>query len=168
MHRIGNNPLCASGHACTNGDVSKRYATLMLRLSQIQIYQCIGEIYHVLCIEAPAVVVVTPKTTTSVNVAVTPSERNTDISFYEAGYQRQVCSAHAGKTPLICSLGDLSSGPRYRVYAMACMAGFECSHRKFADGTLCQMVNGNMPATIKPYSCHLPLRLYSLFRAKTP
>ncbi len=134
MQRIGSNPLCASGHACTNGDVSKRYAALMLRLNQINMYQCIGEIYHVLYIEAPAAVVVTPKTTTSVNVAVTPSEQNTDISFYEAGYQRQVCSAHAGVSPLACSLGGLSSGTRYRVYAMACMAGFECSHRKFADG----------------------------------
>ncbi len=77
---------------------------------------------------------VTPKTTTSVNVAITGVEQNTDVSFYEAGYQRQTCSMEAGAAPLICSLVDLLPGTSYRVHVMACMASFECSHRRFAQG----------------------------------
>ncbi len=89
---------------------------------------------HDVHIEAPATVQVAPKTTTSVDVVMTTSEKNTDVSFYEAGYQRQFCSVPGGASPLVCSIGGLSAGTRYNVYAMACMAGFECSYRKFAAG----------------------------------
>ncbi len=68
------------------------------------------------------------------NVAITAADQNTDVSFYEAGYQRHVCSVPAGVSPLNCSLEGLSAGTQHRVYAMACMAGFECSHRTFGDG----------------------------------
>ncbi len=85
-------------------------------------------------IEAPTAVEVFPKTTSSVSVTMTVAQHNTDVSFYEAGYRRQICSVPAGASALSCSLVDLSAGTQYRVFAMACMAGFECSHRKFGEG----------------------------------
>ncbi len=67
-------------------------------------------------------------------VTMTVAEHNTDVSFYEAGYKRQICTVLATASALTCSPEGLSAGTRFRVFAMACMAGFECSHRKFADG----------------------------------
>ncbi len=67
-------------------------------------------------------------------VSITAAEHNTDVSFFEAGYKRQICSVLASAAALRCSLEDLPAGTRYSIYAMACMAGFECSHRKFAVG----------------------------------
>ncbi len=89
--------------------------------------------YLNIVIEAPTAVEVSPKTTSSVSVTMTVAQ-HTDVSFYEAGYGRQICSVPAGASALSCSLVDLSAGTRFRVFAMACMAGFECSHRKFGEG----------------------------------
>ncbi len=91
-------------------------------------------IYLIAPLEAPTAVEVIPKTTTSVNVLMTVAEVNTDVSFFEAAYQRQFCSVQSGATPRSCSIGSLSAGTSYRMYAMACMANFECSHRTFAEG----------------------------------
>ncbi len=85
-------------------------------------------------IEAPTAVEISPKTTTSVTVKITAAEHNTDVSFFEAGYQRKICSVPSGASTLSCSLVDLSAGTRYRISAMACMADFECSHRRFGVG----------------------------------
>ncbi len=65
---------------------------------------------------------------------MTVAEANNDVSFYEAGYQRQFCSVASGASPRSCSIGDLSAGTSYKIYGMACMADFECSHRRFTDG----------------------------------
>ncbi len=65
---------------------------------------------------------------------MTVGEVNTDVSFYEAGFQRQYCAIPAGASPLNCTLGDLQAGNSYRVYGMACMPDYECSYRKFAEG----------------------------------
>ncbi len=83
---------------------------------------------------APTTIKVTPKTTTSVTVAMTAVEGNTDVSFYEAGFQREYCTVPAGSSPLSCTIGDLKAGTSYRVYAMACMPDYECSYRKFVEG----------------------------------
>ncbi len=93
-----------------------------------------NETNHISSIEAPTAVAVVPKSTTSVNVIMTIDEPNTDVSFYEAGYQRKFCSVDSSVSPRSCSIGDLSAGTSYRVYAMACMASYECSHRKLAEG----------------------------------
>ncbi len=85
-------------------------------------------------IKAPTAVKVTPKTTTSVTVSMTVDERNTDVSYYEAGFQREFCTIPAGSSHLSCTLGNLQSGTGHRVYAMACMPDYECSYRKFAQG----------------------------------
>ncbi len=77
---------------------------------------------------------VTPKTTASITVMMTVAEVNTDVSFYEAGFERQYCTVPGGSTPLSCPLEDLKAGTSYRVYGMACMADYECSHRKFVKG----------------------------------
>ncbi len=61
-------------------------------------------------------------------------ESNTDVSFYEAGYQRNYCTVPAGSSPLSCTLEDLKAGTSYRVYGIACMPDYECSHRKFIEG----------------------------------
>ncbi len=83
---------------------------------------------------APKAVKVIPKTTTSITVAMTVAEGNTDVSFYEAGFQREYCSVPAGSSPLSCTLEDLKAGTNYRVYGIACMPEYECSHRKFEEG----------------------------------
>ncbi len=62
------------------------------------------------------------------------AEKNTDVSFYEAGFQRDYCTVSGGSSRLSCTLEDLKAGTSYRVYGMACMADYECSHRKFAEG----------------------------------
>ncbi len=75
---------------------------------------------------------------------MTVDERNTDVSFYEAGFQRQYCTVSAGSTPLSCILEGLQAGTSYRVYGMACMPDYECSHRKFAEGYT--LPDGELPA----------------------
>ncbi len=85
-------------------------------------------------IQAPKAVEVIPKTNTSVTVAITAADGNTDVSFYKAVFQREYCTIPAGSSPLSCTLGDLKAGTRYRVFALACMADYECSHRTFAEG----------------------------------
>ncbi len=70
-------------------------------------------------IKAPTAIKVSPDTTTSVTVAMTVTEGNTDVSFYEAGFQREYCTVPAGSSPLSCTIGDLKAGTSYRVYAMA-------------------------------------------------
>ncbi len=95
---------------------------------------CFTKTYQTVPLKVPTAVEVSPKTTTSVTVTMTAAEHNTDVSFYEAAYQRQICSVPAGASALSCSLVNLSAGTRYRISAMACMAGFECSHRRFAEG----------------------------------
>ncbi len=76
---------------------------------------------------------------------MTADERNTDISFYEAGYQRKYCTVPAGTSPLSCALEDLKAGTKYRVYGTACMPDYECSHRKFAEGYT--LPDGWLPTT---------------------
>ncbi len=76
----------------------------------------------------------TPRTTTSVFVAMNATDGNTDINFYEASYQREYCTVQATASPLRCALEKLSAGTRYRISGMACMADYECSHRKFGEG----------------------------------
>ncbi len=65
---------------------------------------------------------------------MTAAESNTDVSFYEAGHQRQTCTVLANASALTCSPEGLSAGTRLSFYGMACVAGFECSQRKFAVG----------------------------------
>ncbi len=77
---------------------------------------------------------------------MTVAEVNTDVSFYEAGYQRQYCSVSAGSSPLSCTLEDLQAGTSYRVYGMACMPDYECSYRKFAEGYT--LPDGKLPSKI--------------------
>ncbi len=77
---------------------------------------------------------------------MTVAEVNTDVSFYEAGYQRQYCSVPAGSSPLSCTLEDLQAGTSYRVYGMACMPDYECSYRKFAEGYT--LPDGKLPNSV--------------------
>ncbi len=65
---------------------------------------------------------------------MTAGAANGDISFYEAAYQREYCTVSATVSPLRCAIGQLSAGTRYRISGMACMADYECSHRKFGEG----------------------------------
>ncbi len=95
-------------------------------------------------IKAPTAVEVTPKTTTSVTVTMTVGERNTDVSFYEAGFQREYCTVPSGSLPLSCTLDNLKAGTRYRVHGMACMPNYECSYRKFVEGYT--LPDGELPA----------------------
>ncbi len=69
---------------------------------------------------APAAVIVTPRTTTSVFVAINATDGNTDINFYEASYQREFCTVQATTSPLRCAHENLSAGTRYRISGMAC------------------------------------------------
>ncbi len=62
------------------------------------------------------------------------AEGNTDVSYYEAGYQRQHCSVKSDASPRSCSFGVLSAGTRFRIYAVACMAGNKCSFPTYAYG----------------------------------
>ncbi len=61
-------------------------------------------------------------------------ERGTDVSYYEAGYQREYCTVLASASQLSCTLGKFSAGTRYRIHTVACMETAECSHRKFGEG----------------------------------
>ncbi len=78
--------------------------------------------------------IVTPKTTTSVNVTMKVDEHSTDVIYYEAGYQREYCTVLASASQLSCTLENFSAGTRYRIFGVACMENAECSHRKFGDG----------------------------------
>ncbi len=94
----------------------------------------INERNHIVPNKAPTAVQVIPKTTTSVNVVMKVAEGNTDVSFYKAGYQQQHCSVKSGASPRSCSIRGLSEGTRFGIYAMACVAGHECSYRTYAYG----------------------------------
>ncbi len=65
---------------------------------------------------------------------MTPAEGNSDVSYYEAGYQRKYCTVRSSDFPLSCIIGDLAAGSSYRISGMACMADGECSFKRFGNG----------------------------------
>ncbi len=88
----------------------------------------------IIFIEALRAVEVTPASTTSVLVTMTPVEGNSDVSYYEAAYQRNYCTVRSSVSPLSCIIGNLASGTSYRISGMACMADGECSYKRFGNG----------------------------------
>ncbi len=75
----------------------------------------------------PAAVTVSPLSTTSVTVTITPAVESTGVAIYNVKCGSKSCDIVAGSSPLTCEFFGLDPGSQISVEAIACLASGTCS-----------------------------------------
>ncbi len=82
---------------------------------------------HLYNASGPAAVTVSPQSTTSATVTVTPAVDSSGVVSYAVQSGSASCDIVAGSSPLSCELSGLEPGSQHRVEAVACLVSGMCS-----------------------------------------